>query len=130
MNESDPYNDSVRAFFVNPDHAGDLQGDYAEVLQGEASESDLGARVVLFAGIVDGNIAEMRFRTWGCPHLIAAAELLCENREKGPVSGLSTMDTRTMMQQLSVPVEKSGRMFLLEDALKLLWAQHSAAKQT
>lgn len=129
MNESGPYNDTVRAFFENPDHAGDLQGDYAEALAAEASESELGARVVLFAGIVDGNIAEMRFRVWGCPHLIAAAELLCEKCEKGPVSGLSTIDTRAMMQHLSVPVEKTGRMFLLEDALRLLWAQHSPAEQ-
>ena len=120
----DPYNEAVRACFENPDHAGDLQGDYALILAAEAAESEQGARVVLSAGIADGMIAEMRFRVWGCPHLVAAAETLCRDREKGPVSGLSQFDANGMMQQLSVPATKTGKMLLLEDVLKLLWAQY------
>jgi NifU-like protein involved in Fe-S cluster formation len=127
MNDSEPYNETVRSLFATPDHAGDLQGEYALVLTSEASESEHGARIALSAGIAEGRVAEMRFRAWGCPHLIAAAEVLCKQRENGPVSGLSAIDTNALMEQLSVPVEKTGKILLLEDALESLWAQDGAA---
>jgi len=127
MTDHDPYNVVLRACFENPDHAGDLQGEYARVLASESVESDHGVRIVLSAGIADGMIVEMRFRVWGCPHTIAAAETLCSDLEKGPVSGLSAFDTNGMMQRLSVPVEKTGKILLLEDAMKLLWEQHESA---
>lgn len=128
MGVSEPYNELVRALFENPGHAGDLEGAYAEVLTADASESEHGARIVLFAGIADGMIAQMRFRAWGCPHLLAAAEMLCRERENGPVSGLATFDRNALMSKLSVPVEKTGRMLLLEDALESLWAKHCSAE--
>ncbi len=127
MSGFEPYNDVVRTLFENPVHAGDLQGSYAETLASDASESAGGARVMLFAGIADGMIAEMRFRVWGCPHLIAAAEMLCRDCEKGPVSRLSTFDRNAVMAKLSVPNEKTGKMLLLEDTLELLWAEHRSA---
>jgi nitrogen fixation NifU-like protein len=127
MNYPGPYNELVRALFENPCHAGDLKGSYTEILSAEASESASGAQVVLFAGIADGKIAEMCFRAWGCPYLVAATEKLCKDRENGPVSGLSAIDTNSLMEQLSVPVEKTGKMLLLEDALESLWAQHAPA---
>ena len=123
----DPYNKTVRAFFETPDHAGDLQGDYAQVLAADAAESEHGAKIVLFAGITDGMIVAMRFRALACPHLIAAAEWLCCDRENGPVSGLSSFDSKGLMEQLSVPPEKTGKILLLEDALKSLWEQHERA---
>lgn len=124
---NEPYNKVVRDCFENPDHAGDLQGEYAQVLTSEVMESEQGARIVLSAGIADGMIAQMCFRAWGCPHVIAAAEMLCRDRENGPVSGLSAIDANGMMEQLSVPVEKTGKILLLEDALKSLWEQHGCA---
>ena len=127
MLTSEPYNETVRGCFENPAHAGDLRGDYAQVLSSERAESHHGARIVLFAGITDGMIAEMRFRAWACPHLIAAAELLCRDRENGPVSGLSLFHAKELMAQLSVPAEKTGKILLLEDALKSLWEQHERA---
>ena len=123
----DPYNETVRAFFENPTHAGDLQGDYARVLTADAAESECGARIMLFAGIADGMIAEMRFRALACPHLVAAAEWLCRDRQNGPVSGLSAFDRHGLMEQLAVPPEKTGKILLLEDALKSLWEQHERA---
>jgi NifU-like protein involved in Fe-S cluster formation len=127
MTVTEPYNETVRALFENPGHAGDLKGTYAEVVTAEAAESERGARIVLFAGIADGMIAQMRFRAWGCPHLIAAAEMLCCDLENGPVSGLSTFDRNAIMSKLSVPLEKTGKMLLLEDTLESLWAEHRSA---
>lgn len=123
MSEDRPYNALVRACFENPDCAGDLQGDYALVITSEVAESGHGARIVLSAGITDGMIAKLRFRAWGCPHFIAAAQTLCVERENGPVAGLSALDTNGLMDKLSIPQEKTGKMLLLEDALQLLWEQ-------
>lgn len=127
MTLGEPYNDIVRACFENPDHAGDLQCDYRQSLVADVSESDRGARIVLSIGITDGTIAEMRFRARACPHLIAASETLCSERENGPVGALREFDKNALMKQLSVPVEKTGKLLLLEDALKSLWEQYTGA---
>jgi len=123
----DPYNETVRTYFENPNHAGDLQSDYSQALAADVAESGHGARLVLFAGITDGMITEMRFRAMACPHLIAAAEWLCGDRQSSPVSTLSSLDTKELMERLSVPAEKTGKILLLEDALKSLWEQHEHA---
>ena len=83
---------------------------------------------MLSVGVEDGLVREMRFRVWGCPHLIAAAEWLCEQCESGPVSALKDFPLPDIMRQLSVPVEKTGRILLLEDALKSLMALNSGVK--
>ena len=101
---SDPYNEEVRASFENPVHAGDLEGDYAEVLKADVAESRFGARLVLCAGLNDGKIAALRFRARGCPFLIAAAEVLCERLEGldpeqlGTVSAIELQANRTIFK--------------------------------
>ena len=127
MLPDDPYNETVRDCFENPGHAGDLQGAYAVTLTADAAESEHGARIALSAGIADAMIVEMRFRAWGCPHLIAAAEWLCRERVNGPVSGLTRFDSQPVLQLLAVPAEKTGRILLLEDASTSLWEQYLCA---
>lgn len=123
----EPYNQAVRHNFHSPAHAGDLSRDYPHVLRAVAAESGNGSRLVLAAGVAEEIILEMRYRVWGCPHLIAAAETLCKDREQGAVAGLSVFDLAELMAILAIPVEKSGRILLLEDALNSLWEQYSGA---
>lgn len=124
----EPYNETVREYFHSAVHAGNLSRDYPQKLDSVAAESAQGARIALSVGIEKGLVAEMRFRVWGCPHLIAAAEWLCGQRESGPVSALRDFPLQEIMRQLSVPVEKTGRILLLEDALKSLEALVSSVK--
>jgi nitrogen fixation NifU-like protein len=123
----DPYNETVRALFFAPQHAGSLSRDYGQMLFASVAESDKGSRLELAAGIAEEVIVEMRFKVWGCPHLIAAAEALCKEREHGAIAGLSVFEPAEIMARLAIPVEKTGRILLLEDALKSLWAQYSVA---
>ena len=58
----------------------------------------------------------VRFRAWGCPPLVAAADLACEMLEGGQPGGASPVTANELMSRLSVPVEKTGRMLLVEDA--------------
>ena len=77
----------------------------------------------LAIGIEDGEIKECRFRVFGCPHLIAAAEWLCSHAEGETLIDLAKFRAKDCMQQLAVPVEKTGRLLLLEDAIRSLTAE-------
>ena len=74
------------------------------------------------AGVEHGTLAALRFRVWGCPHLIAAAEGICSDLEGGPVDQLGGVSANELMERLSVPVEKTGRMLLVEDVARQLLA--------
>jgi len=119
----DPYNRQVRASFENPVHTGAVTAGYPLLVAASAAESGTGARLSLSAGIEDGKIAAIRFRAWGCPHLIAAAETSCAALEGQPVSALGYLRASRLMEKLAVPAVKTGRMMLLEDAAASLLEQ-------
>jgi len=116
----DPYSDAVRSLFADTRHAGELEGRYGESVQGEASESEGGARVVLSAGIDGAIVRELRYRIFGCPVLVAAAEWTCRRYEGRPWADLHEFRAADCRQALDVPVEKTGRLLLMEDAIMRL----------
>jgi NifU-like protein involved in Fe-S cluster formation len=118
----DRYSEAVRRRFANPAHAGDLPPGYAPAARAEAGDGG-GMRVQLVAAAEGGVIAALRFRAFGCPHLIAAAEAACEDYEGRPARALATFRAAELMERLAVPVEKTGRILLIEDALAALAAQ-------
>ena len=122
----EPYNDLVRARFAKPQHAGELKDRYDSIYTAEVAESADGARLRLAVGIGNESIAAMRFLAWGCPFLIAAAESLCADKDNRPLATLPEFDQNELVQQLSVPDAKFGRILLLEDALRSLAAQINA----
>ena len=110
----DPYSPAVRELFAAPAHAGDVDdGETAFV-------DDQGVRLQLSARVAGAEIAEMRFRAWGCPHLIAAAEWLCGYYEGRPLSALEDFPRAPIMENLAIPMEKTGRILVLEDTVRLL----------
>lgn len=121
------YNEAVRRHFEEPRHAGDLEGSFDCTITADASESDKGACIRLSVGIRGGNIAAAKFRAWGCPHLIAAVDLACEQMTGHPVQSLENLDLAHITKELCVPAEKAGRILLLEDALATLWARYGDA---
>lgn len=112
---ADPYGKRVRELFARPDHAGDLEKPSARV-----QIDDQGVRIAL-AVQCDGDIIDrLRFRVWGCPHALAAAEAVCREFEGRPVSALQAFSANEIMQTLPVPREKLGRILVLEDAVRSL----------
>jgi NifU-like protein involved in Fe-S cluster formation len=111
---SDPYSAEVRALFAAPEHGGVL--DDASC----AAVEDQGVRMSLFATVEEGIVTGLRFQAWGCPHVIAAAEAFCAEFEGCAASDLLEFSVSGLMQSLSVPVEKSGRILVLEDAVRSL----------
>jgi NifU-like protein involved in Fe-S cluster formation len=111
---SDPYSPVVRDYFSKAPHAGDL----ADAVTVEIAEQ--GVRLRLAATEEDGRIRALRFRAWGCPHVIAACECFCVEYEGRPVQSFSGFQASDIMRILSVPVEKTGRILVLEDAVRSL----------
>ena len=128
MNAAVSYNEALRRRFADPQHAGDLQGTFERTLVVDVSDSDKGPHIIMAAGVRDDSIAEITFRAWGCPHLIAALESVCERLLGQPAASLENCDLADITQDLSVPAEKMGRILLVEDALATLWAQYVSAK--
>lgn len=109
------YNEAVRRRFANPAHAGDLPPGYAAASAQAGHSAGLRVR---FAAIAEGGVVTaLRFRAFGCPHLIAAAEAACEAFEGRPPAALREFSAASLMEQLAVPIEKTGRILLVEDAL-------------
>jgi NifU-like protein involved in Fe-S cluster formation len=111
---SDPYSASVRGLFAAPAHAGRLEGGCA------AAVDDQGIRLALTATLDGDTIRAMAFQAYGCPHVIAAAEAACAELEGREAVELLEFSTSDLMQSLSVPVEKTGRILVLEDAIRSL----------
>ena len=114
---TDPYSTTVRELFDAPAHAGDLDGGKSVRLH----EQDV--RLVLAAASIEGRISAMRFRAWGCPHVIAACEAACAELEGRPVDALLEFSGNDLMENLPVPAEKTGRILVLEDAVRSLGLQ-------
>ena len=111
---TDPYSARVRARFAAPDHAGVAAAGRSVLVE------DQDVRVQLSAEVDRDRIRTMRFKAWGCPHTIAAAEAACAALEGEPVGALLEFSARDLMEYLSVPVEKTGRILVLEDAVRSL----------
>jgi len=113
---ADPYSAQVRELFAATAHAGIIEDGLVVRIE------EQGIRVELSATADGERISELRFRAWGCPHLIAAAEAFCAAYRGRRISNLSEFSASGLMQTLAVPVEKTGRILVLEDAVRSLWA--------
>ena len=118
--EHDPYNELVRSLFKNPLHAKDIPDKLGKPYKVVAQESKNGSKIVLTAVIKEENILALRFRVFGCPFLIAAAEFCCNQCEGKHNKEVENIDILHLIQILEVPTEKIGVILLLQDALESL----------
>ena len=111
---AEPYSAAVRELFAHTRHAGTLPAATS------IRVDDQGVQVELQAATEGRDIRALKFRAWGCPHLIAAAEAFCTAYEGRPADDLDAFAAADLMQSLPVPVEKTGRILVLEDAVRAL----------
>jgi NifU-like protein involved in Fe-S cluster formation len=111
---ADPYNSTVRAYFAEAEHCGDVNDGAVGYFE------DQGLRIRLSAEVEDGMITRLGFRAWGCPHVIAAAEAVCRQFEGRSAAELEQFASGQIMRDLAVPVEKTGRILALEDTVRSL----------
>ena len=110
----DPYSRRVRELFANPAHGGALEGGH------RCAVDDQGIRLELSAALDGGRVQALAFKAYGCPHVIAATEAACAELEGQDAVQLLEFSASGLMQSLSVPVEKTGRILVLEDAIRSL----------
>ena len=120
---SEPYNEAVRELFADLRNAGDLQEGSGRIVSAGVGSAAGGAEIELSAMIAGNQVVELKFRAFGCPHLLAACEYCCRQISGGPLASVSRIENQELMETLAVPVEKSGSIILLEDALASLVAQ-------
>jgi NifU-like protein involved in Fe-S cluster formation len=121
---ADPYNKTVREYFANPQHAGDIANAPAGYFE------DQGIRLRFCAEVQDERLESMRFTAWGCPHVVAAAEAVCRHFEGSAVAELDNFPSAQIMGDLAVPVEKTGRILVVEDTVRSLRAAIQSCAST
>ena len=127
MTDSGTYLPTVREYFSAPQHAGDLADVDSEVITAAVSEGGAGARIRL-VGVCDGERwTRLAWRVFGCPHTIAAAEAACRRFEGAPVDTPGEFAFVDLVEELAIPVEKTGRILLLEDAFRALEAARTGS---
>jgi len=114
MTAADPYSAEVRRLFADPAHAGRLDDGTSVRLAAQGIDLELSMRRQ------GDRIAALRFRARGCPHLIAAAEATCRDYEGRPVATLRDFRAAPVIASLPVPIEKTGLILVLEDAVRSL----------
>lgn len=108
------YGERVRECFAAPRHAGRMAGAISVYAAGQ------GMRLCLYALSSRERIDALRFQAFGCPHFIAASEWFCREFEGRAVASLLDFSAGDLMTSLAVPVEKTGRILVLEDAVRAL----------
>ena len=99
-------------------HAGVLEGGTERSVRGVAGDRAHGTEVVFYIRVRDEAIAEIRYQVFGCPHTIAACALAAERLTGQPVDALMEMTPESLAVELDAPVEKMGRILVVQDALR------------
>jgi hypothetical protein len=119
----------LRALF--PGSVGDLPsawtpavaGGTTRIVSGEAGGPGEDSWV-RFQLLVAGDIVkDARFKAFGCPHTMSTAAWICGQLRGRSRTALIPGTPKEWAQAQSVPVEKLGRLFAIEDALRACLAQ-------
>jgi NifU-like protein involved in Fe-S cluster formation len=92
------------------------------LVSGEAMALDRGAWVWFEARLDQGRVAECVFRAWGCPHVLAASALACELVQGLAIDAPDAIHARRLAEALDAPAAKMGRLLVVEDAMRALFA--------
>jgi cysteine desulfurase len=114
---------TVRALFSRLQGAGVLPEEAGTVLRGEAGREADEAWIRLHLLVRGDTVIEARFQALGCPHTLATASWLVMQLAGRKRSDAQPGLPPTWAGLLGVPVEKLGRLLLIEDALHAALAQ-------
>jgi NifU-like protein involved in Fe-S cluster formation len=107
------YSELTRRHFEEPGFAGELpeprfRGAAGSPLQGTWVQFDL--------ELGGGAICAARFLAFGCPHVIAACNLTCEEAGGRNLELRLPQTPEELRERLGAPIEKLGRLLVVEDA--------------
>ena len=110
------YNELTWRHFGQPRHAGRLVG--ADVRSGTAGDRTQGTWVRFDVRLSAGGdrIEAAAFQAFGCPHVIAAADWVCGSAIGTAAAMRLPEAIPSIRKRFEVPIEKTGRLLLIEDA--------------
>jgi NifU-like protein len=117
------YSSEVRRRFLAPARAGAISPDDGRVFVGAAEDRSLSFWVQFQVQLQGATIHRVRFQAYGCPHGLAAADLLASVLEGRPLDALVNIDIGQLAGQMALPREKQGLLLRIEDALAVCHAQ-------
>ena len=121
--QGDTLSPQVRELFSRLSGAGTIADTSGTVLRGEAGQQTGEAWVRLHLRVSADTVIEARFQALGCPHTLATASWLAAQLAGRQRPDVQPGSPRDWGQALGVPVEKLGRLLLIEDALHAALAQ-------
>jgi NifU-like protein involved in Fe-S cluster formation len=108
------YNDLTRRYFTAAASAGELTG--PGVFRGAAGDRAQGTWVQFDLQIEAGAVSAARFLAFACPHTIAVSAWLAEQAVGRALMPHLPESVQALQQRFAVPVEKTGRLLIIEDA--------------
>ena len=117
------YGSEVEKRFLSPSRAGAFDEGTPGVVSGEAADRTLNVWIRFQAQVLDGAIRAARFNVYGCPYTVAAADWVAEWLEGRPCAALEELGIRERREALGVPMEKLGKLLLIEDAAAECWRE-------
>lgn len=111
------YSSEVRRRFSAPARAGDAPQDAGEVVEGAAEDRSLSVWVRFQVQLQGARIEHVRYRAFGCPHTLAAADRIAADLEGESMDALKRIDLQALARQVGLPREKHGKLLRIEDAL-------------
>ncbi|HUE10204.1 MAG TPA: iron-sulfur cluster assembly scaffold protein [Steroidobacteraceae bacterium] len=112
------YNELTRRYFESASCAGVLAG--SAIFRGAAGSRAQGTWVQFDVQVNSktrrGTIEAVRFLAFACPHVIAVAAWLAEQAVGQELRGQLPESVQSLSERFGVPVEKLGRLLLVEDA--------------
>jgi NifU-like protein involved in Fe-S cluster formation len=108
------YSALTRRYFESAARAGTLPRGF----RGAAGDRAQGTWVQFDVQCDAGTVSDARFLVFGCPHTIAAAAWLAETVVGTALRCGMPESVQAVRERFNVPVEKLGRLLIVEDALK------------
>jgi NifU-like protein involved in Fe-S cluster formation len=115
------YSDLTRRYFEAPLSAGVLAG--PQVFRASAGDREHGTWVQFDLQTDAGTVLAARFLAFACPHVIAVSAWLAEQAAGRPLTAVLPESVQTLRERFAIPLEKLGRLLIIEDA----WTAAAAA---
>lgn len=115
------YSELTRRYFESSSSVGELTG--PGVFRGAAGNRDQGTWVQFDLQCESGTLRAARFLAFACPHTIAVSAWLAEQSVGRALTGALPESVPSLRDRFAVPVEKMGRLLIIEDA----WRAAAAA---
>ena len=115
------YSPAVERHFAAPPRARELPAGLDGLVAGEAEDRTLHVWVRFELQVAGGAVAAVAVQAFGCPHTLAAANVVADWLEGRTVEEARRLDVKGLCAELDVPVEKLGKLLRIEDAVAACW---------